>query len=81
LSVTNHQWMMPVTLLGFTKIPEEQGEWAGKVALSILHGKTAGEIPIVPNRKWDLWANEQLLDTADIELPRTLINKFKKVRY
>ncbi|MCP4410615.1 MAG: hypothetical protein GY807_23325 [Gammaproteobacteria bacterium] len=80
LSMTNHQWMMPVTLLGFTKIPEEQGEWAGKVALSILHGKNPGEIPIVPNRKWDLWVNEQLLNTVDIELPRTLINKFKKVR-
>ena len=79
LSVTNHGWMMPVTMLGFTKVPEEHGEWAGKVALSILAGKDPQRIPIIANRKWDLWANQRLLNAAGIKLPRQLIKKAKKV--
>jgi len=36
ISVTNHRWMMNVTALGYTKLPQEHGEWAAKTALEIL---------------------------------------------
>ncbi|RMG35935.1 MAG: hypothetical protein D6720_06170 [Gammaproteobacteria bacterium] len=78
LSVTNHEWMMPVTMLGFTKIPEEQGEWAGETALAILEGVSPGEIPIVANRRWDLWLNEGLVKLAGIRLPDKLRAKAKR---
>ena len=81
LSVTNNGWMMPVTMLGFTIVPEEHGEWAGKVALSILEGKDPASIPVITNRKWDLWVNEHLLEAAGINLPSTLIKKAKKAPY
>jgi ABC-type uncharacterized transport system substrate-binding protein len=81
LSVTNHGWMMQVTMLGFIKVPEEQGDWAGKVASSILEGKDPAAIPIVANRKWDLWVNEPLIKAAEIALPDTLVKKSKKVSY
>ena len=32
LTLTNHEWMMPFAMLGLTKVPEEQGEWAAKIA-------------------------------------------------
>jgi ABC-type uncharacterized transport system substrate-binding protein len=36
ISITVHEWMMPYTSLGFTKLPEEQGIWAGQTALAIV---------------------------------------------
>ncbi|UCB54620.1 MAG: hypothetical protein JSW45_11885 [Thiotrichales bacterium] len=79
LSVTNHNWMMPYTMLGFTKVPEEQGEWAAQAALSILDGVDISQIAIVPNRKWDIWTNQSLLKSSNIGLPEGLILKSKQV--
>jgi ABC-type uncharacterized transport system substrate-binding protein len=80
LSVTNHDWMMPYTMLGFTKVPEEQGEWAAQAALSVLAGVEISKIAIVPNRKWDIWTNSSLLTAGDIMLPQGLILKSKHVQ-
>jgi hypothetical protein len=79
LSVTNHDWMMPYTMLGFTKVPEEQGEWAAHAALSILDGVDISQIAIVPNRKWDIWTNQVLLEASNITLPEGLVMKSKQV--
>ncbi|MFM1891488.1 MAG: hypothetical protein RLZ44_565, partial [Pseudomonadota bacterium] len=78
LSVTSHEWMMPVTMLGMTKVPEEQGEWAAKVAVQILGGAPPDSIPIIANRKWDLYLNHALLQAAGIELPEKLLHKGKQ---
>ncbi|MGB5276393.1 MAG: hypothetical protein WBO16_04470 [Gammaproteobacteria bacterium] len=69
LSTTNHGWMMPYTMFGMTKIPEEQGEWAGKVAIEILNGTPPSAIPIIPNRHFNIIVNYALLDIAHIKLP------------
>lgn len=69
LSVTNHGWMMPYTMFGMTKVPEEQGEWAGQLAIEILKGTNPGSIPIIPNRKFDIIINENLLTHANITIP------------
>ena len=80
LSVTNHDWMMPYTMLGFTKVAEEQGEWAAQAALSILAGVDISTISIVPNRKWDIWTNSSLLKTINIRLPEGLVAKSKQTQ-
>lgn len=80
LSLTNHEWMMSYTMLGLTKVPEEQGEWAATTALHILAGTEPASIPVVPNRKWDIWVNAALLETAGIQLPKKLWHKAKKVQ-
>ena len=79
LSLTNHEWMMPYTLLGLTKIPEEHGEWAALAALAILEGTKPSEIPIVSNRKWDIWINHAILEQSGIRFPESLLRKAKKV--
>lgn len=79
MSLTNHGWMMPYTMLGLTKVPEEHGEWAAQTALLIMRGASPASVPIVPNRKWDIWVNPTLLDAANIQLPKSLIQKGKKV--
>lgn len=80
LTVTSHEWMMPVTMLGMTKVPEEQGEWAGQVALQILGGSEPDSIPVIANRKWDLFINSELIDIGHIKLPAQLASKGKEFR-
>lgn len=79
VSLTNHKWMMPFTLLGLTKIPEEHGEWAGRTALHILKGVNPSDIAVVSNRKWDIWLNEDIMSRAGVTLPKRLRYKAKKV--
>jgi ABC-type uncharacterized transport system substrate-binding protein len=79
LSLTNHGWMMPYTILGMTKIPEEHGEWAALAALAILDGTEPTDIPIVSNRKWDIWINDAILEQSGIKFPESLQRKAKKV--
>ncbi|MFK8077389.1 MAG: ABC transporter substrate-binding protein [Granulosicoccus sp.] len=78
LSMTNHDWMMPVSAIGYTKVPEEHGEWAADSAIAILNGVRAVDIPLVTNRRWDTWINEPLLEAAGVNLNQsTLINAKK----
>lgn len=78
LSLTTHEWMMPYTMLGLTKVPEEQGQWAAQSALHILSGVEPASIPIIANRKWDIWVNSSLVETTSIRLPKPLVHKAKK---
>jgi ABC-type uncharacterized transport system substrate-binding protein len=77
-SVTNHDWMMPVAMFGMTKVAEEHGEWGGESALAILSGTSPQDIPIVSNRRWDVWMNKALLNAAGVTLPRSLRRKAKR---
>ncbi len=80
ISLTNHEWMMPYSMIGYTKIPEEHGQWAASSAVAILSGTRTSDIPLVTNRKFDTWINEKLLDGAGIELSDQLLRKAKKVQ-
>lgn len=79
LSVTNHEWMMPFAILGMTKIAQEQGIWSAQAALAILDGMLPSDIPIIANRKWDVWVNDSLLAVAHLDLPAALRRKAKKM--
>lgn len=79
ISVTNHKWMMEVTALGYTKIPQEHGEWAAQVALEVLAGASPADIPIITNRKWDLWINQVLVDASSSVLSDRFKRKAKKL--
>ena len=80
LSVTNHGWMMPFATLGMTKVPEEQGQWSAEAALAILDGTPPSEIPIIANRRWDVWVNEKLLEASNQVLPSSLKRKAKTIQ-
>ena len=61
LTATNHDYMVKYVAMGLTKIAEEQGEWAAKVAVDMLHGTSAKDIPVVVNRQWNYYLNEKLI--------------------
>ena len=72
LTVTNHSWMMPYTIIGLTKLPEEQGEWAGKIVKEILAGASPREIPITANRDYKVFINPVMKNKINLELPKDL---------
>ncbi len=80
LTVTNNKWMMPYSTFGFTKLAEEQGNWAASVAIKILNGTSPAEIPIASNKKWDLWVNEAVLEKLQLRLTPGLIRKAKRLQ-
>jgi ABC-type uncharacterized transport system substrate-binding protein len=77
--VAYHEWMAPYAMLTMAKIPAEQGEWSGKVALLILNGTPPSKIPIVANRRWNMFANLPLLEKAGFRLSPEILRKAVKV--
>lgn len=77
-SVTMVEWMAPYAMVGVTKVAAEQGEWAGRVALEVLAGTAPSRIPIVINRRRDVWVNVALADRAGVALPAALTRKAKR---
>lgn len=73
LTLSAWDWLAPLATITITKVPEEQGEWAGKVAREILRGAAPSMIPVVINRRWHRYVNESLLAGAGIELPAGLL--------
>lgn len=80
LSVTNHGWMMPYAMFGMTKVPEEHGRWAGQIAVEIINGAKPSDIPIIPNRKFNIIVNRPLLSLANIKLPEFIRLKARSYR-
>jgi ABC-type uncharacterized transport system substrate-binding protein len=64
-----NSWMMPYELLGVTKSPEEQGEWAAQAALDIIGGISPMEIPIVTNQQAQIHLNMKMAKQMDIKFP------------
>lgn len=59
---TTNYWTMQSSLIGMTKIAEEQGEWSARTALRILNGTRPSDIPIVTNEKGMLYVNLKIAE-------------------
>ena len=75
LTITNMSWMIDYSMLAITKSANEQGEWAAKVALEILSGTKPSSIPVVSNRKWNIYVNKDLINRAKISVPYSITSK------
>ncbi|MHC4927405.1 MAG: ABC transporter substrate-binding protein, partial [Planctomycetota bacterium] len=62
-------------LISRTRIAEEQGWAAGKMALEILAGKSPSEIPVETNRQSKLYLNMALSKKLGITFPMDLIEE------
>lgn len=78
LSVTCNDWMMDYSVLGFTRIAEEQGEWAGLSAIAILDGLSPEDIPVATNRKFENWLNTGLMNSSGLKLGSHITSSAKK---
>lgn len=72
-------WMAPYSMLTMAKIADEQGQWAAKLAVLILDGAAPSSIPVVANRRWNMFVNPRLLDKARFKLAGDIVRKAIKV--
>lgn len=70
---TVNTYMAPYVMLGYAKLPEEQGEWAAQTALEILSGKSPSDIPMTKNVKGKVYANPRMADKLNIEIPTDVL--------
>jgi ABC-type uncharacterized transport system substrate-binding protein len=75
-----YDFMMPYVMLGYTKIAEEQGAWAGKTALEILKGKPPASIPVVPNKQAKIFIHPRLAARAGIVFKPELVKMAEVVK-
>lgn len=78
-TVTYLEWMAPVSMLTMAKIAGEQGEWAAQAAVMILHGAKPNSIPIIANRRWNMYVNPALLNKGGFALSPELLRQAVKV--
>lgn len=76
--LTNSPDMIKYAMIGLVRVPDEQGEWAGKAALQILAGVSPKAIPLAVNRRRDIWINPMLARRAGVALPPSLLRKAKR---
>ncbi|MDC0434272.1 hypothetical protein OAM69_01360 [bacterium] len=81
LAVTTQEWSMPYASLGFTQIPEEHAEWAGRTAAAILCCTSPASIPIVTNRKWDTWVNNSLIQDSNAQVSDAILPSAKQIHH
>ncbi len=75
-----YDFMMPYVMLGYTKIAEEQGAWAGKTALEILKGTRPATIPVTANKQAKIFINPKLAARAGIVFKPELVKVAEVVR-
>jgi ABC-type uncharacterized transport system substrate-binding protein len=74
-----YDFMSKYALIGYTKVAEEQGEWAATTALKVLQGADISTIPIVSNKKGNLIVNTRIARDMNIKLPDSLIQTANQV--
>jgi len=68
LTVTTYEFMAKYSMLSMTKRAEEQGAWAAQVAIHLLAGEKARDIPVVANQQYKIFINPLLLKSASIQI-------------
>lgn len=76
---TMNEWVMNVSLIGLTKVPEEQGELSALAALRILDGEKPSEIPVITNEKGDLMLNFKMAEELGIIFSSLMLKSAKSI--
>jgi ABC-type uncharacterized transport system substrate-binding protein len=71
--------LITLTLLGVTKDPQEQGEYAAQTALRILDGEKPADIPIAKNKKGNLNLNLKIAEKLGIIFPPAMLRNAKEI--
>ncbi len=70
-----------ISLMGYTKLPTEQGQWAAEAAIKILSGTSPQDIPVATNKKGQIYLNIPLAEKLNIHFPLSMIKKAKVITH
>lgn len=79
-SGTIHEFVMPLAMLGMTKVAQEQGIWAGKAVLEIMKGKPPAGIPVARNKEAKLKINVKLASRVGVVFKPELVRNAEVAR-
>ncbi len=75
-----NDFIMPLALMGYLKVPEEFGIWSARAALEILGGKSPAEIPMVTNKRFELILNLKIADRLGVVFSTSLLKNAQILR-
>jgi ABC-type uncharacterized transport system substrate-binding protein len=67
------KYLIDYALITYSKIGEEQGEYAAKTALEILAGQSPQNIPVVENKKASIYLNMKLAKKMAVKFPLEIV--------
>lgn len=76
---TLNDWIMKTVLIGYTKVPEEQGEYSAQTALKILDDVSPASLPEVTNKKGDLMLNLKIAKKLNLAFTPAMIRAAKNI--
>jgi len=71
------KWMKDYSLVTFATVPAEQGQWAAGAALRIMDGTSPADIPVVTNKKAEIYRNMRIAKKLNIVFPIEFIRRSK----
>ncbi|MBU2561173.1 MAG: ABC transporter substrate-binding protein [Nanoarchaeota archaeon] len=77
---TTNPWTMQSSLIGLTKIPEEQGEWSAQTALKIIDGTAPYNIPLVTNKRGRVLVNMKIAEKLNVTLRPDLLKNAEIIK-
>jgi len=72
-SGTFQEEVMPFVMIGYLKIPEEQGMFSAEAALKILSGTKPLDIPVASNKTGKVQLNAKIAEKVGIQFPYELV--------
>lgn len=80
VTAATHKWMMNYAAIGYTKIAEEQGQWAGLAAIEVLEGVPIQHLAIVPNQTFTFWKNEDFVKQLELPLSEEFLRQARSFK-
>lgn len=77
---SSHDFIAPFVLIDYAKLAEEQGELAAGIAMNILEGKSPKDLPIVSNKKGQLYVNMAIAKKLGIQFPLEMLKAAKVIK-
>ena len=77
---TTNLWTMKESLLGITKVPDEEGEWAAGAALEILSGVSPSTIPLVKNKRGNLAVNFKIAEVLGVKFSPSILKNAQVIK-
>ncbi|MDA3962823.1 MAG: ABC transporter substrate binding protein [Planctomycetota bacterium] len=73
------RWFSELTLMSFSKKPEELGDWVGRQALRVLQGTSPADIPETRNSDYQLYLNMDMAKRLDVQFPIDMVERARLI--
>jgi ABC-type uncharacterized transport system substrate-binding protein len=72
-------FLTPYALIGYLKLPEEQGQWAAQTALEVLNGTQIDAIPVGRPSDGRLTLNKKIAEAGSFKFPKSFIKQAGRI--